>query len=94
MSKTLAEPQAYLVDLEDGEGRVYTGRITGKLLYGSGNEYEHQVFLTEDERILAWSPRHLLVTEVDDTEQLRDMFDNEGYVTVMTALGEKPVVDL
>ena len=50
MNDTLAESQEYKVAVEDRDGRVFAGRITGRAIAVSGDV---TVYLTDDERVLA-----------------------------------------
>jgi hypothetical protein len=92
MNKTLTETETYEVYLEDGDGRGYTGTITGKKL---GWEDEVEVFLTSDERVLVYDGKRSEYHEVTDpAEQLRNWLGAAEYFDVVTALGGKPRVDL
>ena len=95
VSKTLAAPTEHLVDVEDPDGRTYTGRITGEMLHASDNDTsDPYVYLTDDERVLVWDPGNLTIHEIDDYDALRELLADDAYVEVMTALGEKPIIDL
>lgn len=94
---TLEDVQTYEVEIETPEGRLVTGRITGKLIA----EVEEVVsaYLTEDERVLIYDERRQQVHDVSDdrVEALEGWFkdgDPDAYVDAMEAIGEKAVIDL
>jgi hypothetical protein len=96
VAKTLDMPQTYELELEDSEGRAYTGRITGKEI-GWSVDGDVIVYLTEDERVIVHDSGRLVYQELSDpVNQLPDWFPNElgAVANTLHALGEKPVIDL
>src|SRR5262245_55133916 len=96
VSETLAETEIHEVTIEDEDGRPYTGRITGKRLYGP--DYHHtEVFLTDDERVLVYDGGNLRYWVSDDPardlREIQYMTDGE-YADVLQAMGVTPVIDL
>jgi hypothetical protein len=96
---TLSEPQEFELDLEDSEGRPYTGRISGVLI-ATGRD-ERELYLTEDERVIGYEPHkleyHVLGSELSLSlaEQVGDFLeDNDACIEALHALGETPIVDL
>lgn len=100
ISKTLIQAKTFEFSVEDSAGRSYTGRITGTLL-AVGHD-ESQLYLTEDERIIAYEWNRSRYWELGNEpslsldEEIRDFFvnDDDAYIDAMQALGKKPVVDL
>jgi hypothetical protein len=78
------------VDIQGDEG-VYTGRILGV-------EIAENVFHTSDDRVIVYDPRSeraYAAGDSDDREEfLRAHLADEDYIAAMTALGEKPIIDL
>ena len=54
ISNTLTEPQTFELQLEDEEGRSYTGRITGSLIATGRGDVE--LYLLDDERVIGYDP--------------------------------------
>ncbi len=80
------------VDLEDEEGRPYTGRFAGVVLAEDRNA---TVYLADDERIMVYDDRKCAVHEIDNPEEeLRDWLDDDAYVEAIHTLGLRPVVYL
>jgi hypothetical protein len=95
VAETLSDVGTHEVEIEDRDGNVYTGRITGTSI---ANPYRSdiEVFLTEDERVIVYDVDKLEYHVLDDpVEQLRGWLpDDEDYAAALYAIGEKPVVDL
>jgi len=92
--ETLTDSSEYeVLNLEDNEGRLYTGRLVGTMIAEGRNDVF--VYLTDDERVLVHDNRHSKVHEIEDEEaELREWLEEEQYVEAMNALGLQPVVDL
>jgi hypothetical protein len=99
ITKALAEPQTFELRLEDGDGRAFTGRITGTLIATGHDEVE--LYLTDSKRVIGYDPNRLKYWELGQEhtvpfeEELRDFLgDDSAYIDAIHALGEKPVIDL
>jgi len=91
MASTLEGTTTYEREIEDKNGYSYTGRITGKLI---AEDNDTEVFLTDDERVIAYDCRKADYYEIADPEsELRGMRD-EAYLEAMRALGIGIVRDL
>ena len=92
---TLQTPREFNLELEDDEGRGYTGRFEGELI---AEDREIGVYLTADERVLIYEPRkaQLEVLEVlPSTDELRELLgDGDVYVEACHGLGLRPIVNL
>lgn len=89
---TLKDPQTYEIDIENENGDVYTGRVTGKLLV-MGKDVD--IYLTDDERVILYDRMGLKYWEVDDLEQeARYHLTDDEYVELLPALGIKPTIDI
>jgi len=92
VSATLADPQEFELDLEDDEGRPYTGRLIGTVI-AEGQDVV--VYVTEDERVLIHDESRSTVHQIEDAEsELRELLDEEAYLEAMNALGLRPVVNI
>jgi post-segregation antitoxin (ccd killing protein) len=97
VSKTLEEPRTYEVEVEDAEGRVFTGRIVGTEIAA---DKVLRVFLTDDDRVVVYDENKLRYDDLsaepsrDVGETLREWLSDEAYAEALHALGEKPVIDL
>jgi hypothetical protein len=93
VANALSDVREYEVDVEDAEGRVYTGRITGTRIADDG---PFEVFLAEDERVLVYDADKLAYEVLDDpVTDLRSWLRSDAaYAEALHALGKKPVVDL
>jgi hypothetical protein len=90
---TLQTSQEYQLDLEDEDGRAYTGRIVGKEIAWDERE-ETSVYLTSDERVIAYDGRRLRYWELGDpAEDLRQL-GPIVYTQACNALGIRAVIDL
>jgi post-segregation antitoxin (ccd killing protein) len=56
VSKTLEELRTYELEVEDADGRVYTGRIVGTEIAAEG---VLRVFLTDDDRVVVYNANKL-----------------------------------
>ncbi len=94
MKATLDDMQVYEVEVEDDEGKVYTGRITGsQIAYDESGDVT--VFLTDDERVIVHDGKRMKYWVLDDPEeQLRGWLGPAEYYEAVDALGITPVVDL
>ena len=93
MAKTLTEVETYELELEDGDGHRYKGRVTGKQIAGWEDD-RWEVFLTVDERVILYDARELRYDELNDPAADLSDLPNAVYIEAMQALGEKPVIDL
>jgi hypothetical protein len=94
VSKTLAEPQTFELTLEDHDGHIYTGRVTGACIAESRHG-EVSVFLTDDERVIVYEDDRRQYHVIDDVHNLRDwLTDDAAYCDALEALGETPIVDI
>lgn len=97
MMDTLETQKLYELELQDGDGREYIGRITGTLIAYDGDA-QVQVFLTDDERVIAYDEdkrEHYELEQWDLVEGLRNLLrSDEAYAEALHALGEKPVRDI
>jgi post-segregation antitoxin (ccd killing protein) len=86
---TLEQAEEIRFSFEDRDGRLVTGRVSGKWLGES-------VILTEDERLIVVDRDNLRYWEIegDPEEALRDLLNEEDYIEAMTALGITPIVDI
>jgi post-segregation antitoxin (ccd killing protein) len=76
------------LELEDKEGRPFTGRFTGR-------EVAECVYSTDDDRILFYdADRKEIVTIDDPVEELRGLLDDETYLEACHELGVEPVLDV
>jgi hypothetical protein len=91
MARTLKEPQTFELDMAD-EGVGYIGRIKGRRI-ATDRRGDVEVYLTNDERLLAYYRSALSVSEIA-AEDLSDVLDAPGYVEGCDALGIKPIIDL
>ena len=88
----LDSPQTFEVKIDDSEGNIYTGRITGTSI---AEDHDAQVFLTDDERVILYDAGQMKYWVLDDPEEeLRDQVSPEAYRAALTALGLKPIIDL
>jgi hypothetical protein len=92
VSATLAEPEQHIVTIEHPDGYEYEGRITGRCLYEDDRD-SYSVYLTTDERLLAYDERRRRVDEVT-LDELQADEDPGAYIGVAVALGVKPIIDL
>lgn len=73
--------------LENDNGDVFVGEFTGTLLADDGR---HQVYATDDERVLLYDNDNLRYWEIDEPEtELRDQLNKDDYLAVMRLLGLK-----
>jgi hypothetical protein len=73
------------LDLETTDGDPYTGVLTGvQLTEESGGV---TIYLTNDERLMAYDENSQTVEEVEDVETLRDGLGDDDYITVCAAVG-------
>ena len=94
VNETLEKTTEYMLDLEDQEGRIYTGRLTGQLI-AYDERTTASVFLTTEERVILHNPDKLQMWEIEyPVEELRDALDEGPYIDAMNALGLKAIVDL
>lgn len=92
LKETLNQKGIYEVRVEDRDGKVYMGRISGRHVASSGDK---DVYLTADERVIVYDRFRLKYLEVDDPiKELRSNLEPGAYMDAMRALGHKPVVDL
>jgi post-segregation antitoxin (ccd killing protein) len=92
VSNTLEATRTFELDLENRDGRSYVGRITGTAIVADG---DHEVYLTDDQRVIAYDANKLDYFEVDDPlEELSGWLNEPTYMEAMQALGLKPKVDL
>jgi hypothetical protein len=94
MAGTLSETQTYEVDVENDDGKIYTGRITGTRI---AEDYRNdtQVFATDDDRVIVYDGekrRHYVID--DPAQDLRGWLAEDTYVAAMSSLGLKPIIDL
>lgn len=92
MSKTLSASQEYKVAVEDKDRRVFTGRITGRVIAVSG---DLTVYLTDDERVLVHDAFRTKYWQAHDPqEELRNLLEGGAYQGAMAALGLDAIIDL
>lgn len=91
VEQTLQHSRVYEVALENDEGGQFIGRIEGTMI---ADDEDVQVYLTDDERVIVVDGRRQKHFEVQDLEELRDWLTGDAYVGALTAMGEKPVIDL
>jgi post-segregation antitoxin (ccd killing protein) len=96
VAATLNNVETYELDLEDEDGRAYTGRVTGSHLVTASNTRGHaEVYVTEDERVIAYDGMKRRYWVLDNpVEDLRDWLPEGVYAEVLHSLGETPVVDI
>ena len=96
VSNTLSTPQTFDLDLQDADGRWYVGRVTGTEI-AINDDGDVVIYLTDDERVIAYEAENARYTIVDDPESdLRSWLpnSNDAYMDAMNALGLKPIIDL
>lgn len=85
----------YKLDLVDGDGNSYVGKLTGKLVWQID---EIAVYLTEDVRIIVYNKGERRYTEIDDVEEAQAFFENAvpkaDFVVLMNKLGGRAEVEL
>jgi hypothetical protein len=92
-----AEHTLHLIDLEDEDGHIYKGRITGSVIATADDTV---VFSTDDERVIVYESDNLRFWEAashDDPEGPEDslrFLPEDEYRAAMSALGITPVVDI
>ena len=94
MAKTLEGASEIKLKLENENGNIYTGRITGKKI-ASGDHVE--VYLTKDERVIVYDFGNLKYwVEGEDWQvDLEDLIgDRDVYVEAMDALGREVTIDI
>jgi Post-segregation antitoxin CcdA len=93
IAKMLKDAGEIRLNLEDESGRPYIGRLRGRFL---GEARGVEVYLADDERVIAYDGQRSSYTEVQDLSDLEGWFphDPDVYADVMYALGETPVVNL
>jgi post-segregation antitoxin (ccd killing protein) len=92
MAETLEGASEIKLKLENENGRMYTGRITGKMI-ASGNRVE--VYLTEDERVIVYDFDNLKYWVEDWETDLEALIgDRDVYVEAMDALGREVTIDI
>jgi hypothetical protein len=97
MANTLQASEVHELELEDQDGRSYTGRITGALIASGGRDLEYEVFLAQDGRVILHdSDRHQYEELQDPEEDLAGWRESSpgAYADAMRALGIRPVIDL
>ena len=89
MLSNLDEAQEMTFEFETHEGRLVTGRVTGRWI-------AERVILAEGERIIVVDEQRNQYWKVegDPEEELRKMLDVDEYAEPMAALGIEPVVDI
>ena len=95
VSDTLSETQnTYEVDVEDENGRAYTGRITGHQV-AQDDRNNLLVFLTQDEHVILYDTNRLQYWVLEDREtEFRDALYADAYADACDSLGITPVIDL
>ena len=74
------------------DGKVITGRITGRLVADSPTT---RVYLTRPDRVLIYDVRAQTVSESSDpAEDLRGRLATDDYIDLLDALGVEAVIDL
>ena len=97
MEELAGDGEEILLYLETPDGQTFEGRFTGSLLCENGKG--DQVFVADDERLIAYSEREskYYVLETDE-ESLRKSLSNwcdfDGYISAMNQLGYTATVDL
>jgi hypothetical protein len=81
------------LDLQDEDGRDYVGKFTGKLL---GEGHEVQIYLGDDERVIAYDQEKASWYELTDRDSLEDWLPHDPDVLfeVLYALGETPTREI
>ena len=87
----------WFLQLQTPDGEPYQGRVMGVLL--CENHQGDQVILTEDERLIHYCPqqaKHWVMEDDEDAlrETLRDVCDDDEYISAMAKLGYTATVDL
>ena len=79
--------------LEDKDGHIYNGTITGKEIAGNDRA---QVFVTDRNNVVVYDPEKLVYYVEDErTENLEDLIgDQDVYLEAMHALGRPVTIDL
>ncbi|HWX88339.1 MAG TPA: hypothetical protein VNX67_09195 [Solirubrobacteraceae bacterium] len=81
----------YELDLETPDGNAYTGVLTGTLIAEDSRGVT--LYLTTDERVMAYDHEGGTVVETEDAEVWRDS-DLDTYLAVCDALGQKARVEV
>ena len=97
MKELAGDTEEILLYLETPDGETFEGCFTGRLL--CENHRGDQVFVTDDERIIAYYPNQLkyYVLEKDQEslrETLKTFCEFDEYISAMTQLGYTATVDL
>lgn len=92
MAKLLEDPQEIKLQLENREGIIYTGRITGTQI--AGNDHV-EVFLTSRQNVVVYDIDHKKYYTEDQDGDLEDLVnDPDVYLEAMTALDRDAEIDL
>jgi post-segregation antitoxin (ccd killing protein) len=84
------QPGIIELQLEDKDGRSYSGRFTGTLL----DEHDDwSVYLTHDERVLVYDEKNWSVDEMTP-EEAAEQLDPGKFPEALRALGVTPVLDI
>ncbi len=93
VNQTLADPEEYEVTVEDQDGCIYTGRITGKEI-AYDERAERTVYLTTDERVIVYDGNRLNYWEITDPVEGLRALGPGAYAQACQALGVSAVIDL
>lgn len=98
MSETLNTTKTHELDLENEDGELYTGRITGTQI---AEDDDVLLYLADDERVIAYDAGKLRYSVLGNEprmsfeEELRAWLPNPAaYQEACDALGIKAVIDL
>lgn len=91
MNTILKGTTTHEVELEDRDGRLYTGRITGVEIAESRDD---TVYVTDDQPVIVYNRFRLSYEVVDDPENDLRGLEPGAYTQAMDALGIKTVIDL
>lgn len=93
VENTLSDSQTIELELEDDEGRIYTGRITGAEI-ARQDHGDWSVFLAQDGRVILYDGERMKYWVLDDPAAELAHLDPAVYAEACSALGIKAVVDL
>ena len=84
---TNATANAVELDLVDQDGRPFIAAFNGRLL-AAGNQVD--VYVTEDESLLAHDHEREELHEIENIDGLRDWLEGQALADAILGLGEPP----
>src|SRR5258708_7410885 len=91
VTETLQMSYETYLDLADGDGHRYQGKLTGRQIAMEG---KIRVFVTDDERVLLYDGDVLGYRLIEDPVVDLRFLNRGAYVVAMQMLGLSPIVDL